>query len=455
MLSLDRINEYVNVVCQQIRWKKAHFRVSEEMQNHIIDGRDSYMAQGLDENTATDKALADTGDATVIGAQLDRIHRPKPQWGMFLATSVLLILGLLVRLFVFNDEDSIGLMSIRLLCTGIGVVGMIAAYFTDFTIIGKYPKTIYFGVILISVAMLLFSPMVNGRSFYTQYIILLFPLAFSAIIFATRNKGYLGILLCGLAFVLPGFIALYIPSISGFLHFAIIGATLLGIAIYRKWFGTKRIYSFLLMFAPVALLAIVFFINMTPYRWNRLAVAFNPSIDPNGAGYMGVMARELLSGATFFGRGNIPNEYIVGLTEPYPIFSTDLLLTALISLLGWITFVVILSSLLFFIVKGFMRCFRQKSSLGLFVSMAIMMTFCMQVISYIAFNLGFQFASPISLPLISYGNTAMIINLVLIGFMLSVFRTGDIVADGKIRTITKLNRFFCWNDGKLTINFKS
>ena len=94
MLSLDRINEYVNVVCHQIRWKKAHFRISEEMQNHIIDGRDSYMAQGLDESTATEKALADTGDATEIGTQLDRIHRPKPQWGMFVATAILLILGL-------------------------------------------------------------------------------------------------------------------------------------------------------------------------------------------------------------------------------------------------------------------------------------------------------------------------------------------------------------------------
>ncbi|MCL2425259.1 MAG: hypothetical protein FWD05_02865 [Oscillospiraceae bacterium] len=41
MHSLDRINEYVNTLCQQIRWKKAHLRVSDEMTNHIIDGRDA------------------------------------------------------------------------------------------------------------------------------------------------------------------------------------------------------------------------------------------------------------------------------------------------------------------------------------------------------------------------------------------------------------------------------
>lgn len=455
MTSLDRIKEYVDVVCQQIRWKKAHFRVFKEIENHILDSRASYMEQGLDENTATDKALADIGDARVIGTQLDRIHRPKPQWDMFVGILVLLILGILASLLIFNDDAGISLMPSRLLYTGIGIVGMIIAYFTDFTIIGKYPKTIFLGVISISVAVLLISPTINGRSFYAQYIILLFPLAFSAIIFAARNKGYLGILLCGLAFAVPSLIALFVPSISGFLHFAFVGAALLAIAVYKKWFGTRRVYSFFLMLSPLILLTILFLAIMTPHRWNRLAVAFNPSIDPNGAGHMGVMARELLGGATFLGRGNIPNEYIAGLTEPYTIFSTDLLLTALISLWGWIAFVVILGALFFFVVKGFIRCFRQKSSLGFFVSMAIMMTFCIQVISYIAFNLGFQFATPLSLPLISYGNTATIINLVLIGFMLSVFRTGDVVADGKISTISKRTRLICWSDGKLTINFKS
>ncbi len=454
MPSLEKIKEYVDTICGQIRWKSARNRIFEEMTNHIVDGRDSFMAQGLDENGATEKAISETGDAETIGTQLDRIHRPKPQWSMFAATAVLLILGLLVRLFVFNDEDRFGLLSVRLACTGLGIVGMIAAYFIDFTIIGKYPKIIYFGIISISLAVLFCSPIVNGRSFYGQYIVLLFPLAFVAIIFATRNKGYLGIILCGLAFALLGFIALYMPSISGFLHFVVTGAVLLGIAIYKKWFGSKRINSFLLMSAPFALLAIIFLMSMTPYRWDRLAVAINPALDPNGAGYMSVMVRELLKGATLFGQGIIPSEYVVRITEPHSFFYTDLLLTALISLLGWVTFAVIVGALLFFMAKGFKRCFKQKSNLGLFVSAAIMMTFSLQVVSYVAFNLGFLFTSPISLPLISHGNTATIINLVLIGFMSSVFRTGDIMADGKMSSFIKKNRFITWTDGKLTFNFK-
>jgi cell division protein FtsW (lipid II flippase) len=425
--SLERIAEYVDAVCQQVRWKKAHFRVSHELANHLVDARDSYVAQGLDETSATEKAIAEAGDAMDIGTQLDRIHRPKPQWEMFAATALLIMLGLLVRIFIFNDEDRVGLLSVRLLYTGIGIAGMFAAYFADFTIIGRFPKATYFGIVTVPIVLLLLSNIESNKLIYAQYIILFYPLAFAAMIYAMRRKGYLGVLLCGSAIALPSLLALYFPSVSGSVHFALAGAALLGIAICVKWFGTNRLYSFLLMLVPVGMLAIAFFVRVGPhpYRLARLAAALNPYSDPMGAGYMGVMARELLGGAVFFGKGNIPAAYIVGVTSPHSFVYTDLLLTSLISNVGWVAFVVVIAALLFFIAKGFARCFRQKSGLGLFVSVAIMIMFCAQAISYVAYNLGFLLVAPISLPLISHGNTATVANLVLIGFMLSVFRTGD------------------------------
>lgn len=76
----------------------------------------------------------------------------------------------------------------------------------------------------------------------------------------------------------------------------------------------------------------------------------------------------------------------------------------------------------FFIIIGFVKCLKQKSLLGTLVSTSVMMTFTLQVIGYVICNLGFQLLSPISFPLISSGSTAMIINLMLIGIMLSVLK---------------------------------
>ena len=67
---------------------------------------------------------------------------------------------------------------------------------------------------------------------------------------------------------------------------------------------------------------------------------------------------------------------------------------------------------------------------------------------------GFLYISniAISLPLISYGNIATIINLSLIGLMLSVFRTGDAAKD-KHSEIIRKDSFITWDEGKLTIYF--
>jgi len=84
-----------------------------------------------------------------------------------------------------------------------------------------------------------------------------------------------------------------------------------------------------------------------------------------------------------------------------------------------------------------------------------MVTFSIQGVVYIIFNLGLPILSPISLPLVSYGNASTIINLLLIGLMLSIFRTNNIHRDGKIYLPAPNNKMFSWHDGKLIIDFKS
>ena len=43
MQQINKIKQYTHSVCEQIRWKKAHSVISEEIENHIIDQRDTFM----------------------------------------------------------------------------------------------------------------------------------------------------------------------------------------------------------------------------------------------------------------------------------------------------------------------------------------------------------------------------------------------------------------------------
>ena len=443
MLSLDKIKEYVEQISQHVRWKKVRPQIEEELTNHIIDQRDTYIAQGLDEVAATEKAIVETGDITLIGTQLDRTHRPTPQWGMFAVTALLLIIGLLIQLFLFNDGDRPWIVMYRLLATGIGVIGMCAAYFSDFSLLGKYPKTVIGSVLLVSGITMLLSSNINVM-YYAQYIFFLYPLVFALIIFKTRNKGYGGIALSVIGFLLLAYFSTRIQSATGLLLFAISGVVLLLVAVYKKWFGNKKVHIQILMIFAIVPITVILLMSINSNIWERVFLSLNPSLDVSGTGYVSAMTRELLNGAKWFGRGSVP--------EQFDLFQTDLMLTAIAARLGWAAVSVIIAVFLIFVCKGFILCLKQKNSLGLFVSLSIMLTFTIQVVCYVLFNFGFQISTPFSLPFISYGNIMTIINLGLAGCLLSVFRTGSALKDEHLALCDNDDKLLTWKDGKLTFN---
>ena len=452
MEQFDKIKKYTITVCEQIRWKKAHTSISEEIENHIIDQREAYFLSGMDEMTATDNAIKQMGDPVVVGTQLDRTHRPKPQWAMLSLTIVLVLIGYIINTYLIN-EPGIPSQKRVFLSVFIGLGVMLIAYFFDFSLIAKYPRLVYASIMLFAIALFFISPRYNGAVYYNIFASLLFPLAFAAIIYWARDKGYLGIMLCGISFLLPALITITIPSAASFLLLVFSGLILLTIAISKNWFAVNKLFGYLLVYIPTLISFALLLLNVSYRLGTRLKVAFDPSIDPLGHGWQGSVARALLGNSKLIGTGTMPSQYndIQGFF-PLPGIDTDFSLTYLIFKFGWIAFIVIMAIIVLFIAKGFILSLKQKSTLGLLVSLSVVLTFTLQAVGYVLTNLGFILLAPISLPLISYGNTATIINMALIGLMLSVFRTGSVVKDS-----TPINAsnsgIITWDDGKLIINF--
>jgi cell division protein FtsW (lipid II flippase) len=456
MPPFEKIKEYTNTVCNQIRWEKARPAISEEIKNHIIDQKDAYIKEGMNEAEATNKAIVQMGDPIAVGTQLDRIHRPKPQWGMLILTISMLILGIIIKkiLSVDNSLMASSFNAAQGVSVLAGITLLMIAYFADFTLIGKYPKAVYFSVLIFSIVTLIVSTRINGKAYYAAYCSLLFPVAFSAVVYSMRGKGYAGIILCELAFLFPAVIAILIPTFTGLLLFAISSMIILNIAIAKDWFIAKKLYSFILAYIPALGAIILFLLKLfsSPYVWNRINAAFHPELDPAGFGYRAVITKSLLENSKFLGCGTLPQQYASSAVLPLPEANTDFLLTYVTFKMGWLVFWVIMAMFTIFIVKGFIMCLKQKSALGLFVSISALLPFTFQVISYVFYNLGFELSGPLSLPLFSRGNIVLMINLVLIGLMLSVFRSGDIVKD-KYTSLSFNNNFILWKDKKLIIDF--
>ncbi len=458
----DKITGYLETVRQQIRWKRAQPIVLEEIENHILDQKNAYQKEGLDEEAATDKAITEMGDPVLVGEQLDHAHRPKPDWTLLALTGLMLLLGFAVQFFIDSTFDGAWTLEQQMVWAGIAVSVMLAAYFADFTVVGKYPRIVFFTLCAITVVCCFFTGTVLGRASYAIYPLLLFSTAFAGLVYSMRNKGYGGLIFCGAAFVAPAFLSMLVPS-SGILFLLCISCLiLLTAAVLKGWFNVRKRSALFILYIPTAVvLSMSFFFMLmgAGYRAEWLRVVFNPSLDPQGIGYMGTTVQRILSHSQFIGSGMPMDYYMVAVDASnilgariLPAINTDYLLTYLIYRFGWIALLGIIALFAAFIIRAAMLCNKQKSVLGFLTSTAIVSTFAVQLILYIASNLGFMLLSPLSLPLISYGKMALVTNMFLIGLLLSVFRTGTLVRDQAESVAVKSNHFIHYDNGRIIID---
>ena len=87
------------------------------------------------------------------------------------------------------------------------------------------------------------------------------------------------------------------------------------------------------------------------------------------------------------------------------------------------------------------------------VALSILMILVIQTVFYMVSNLGYGLFTALSLPLISYGKAALLLNAGLIGIMLSVFRTGESIRD-RARLYDKERSLISYKDGDLIIHLK-
>ena len=366
----NKIKDYVQQVCEQIRWKKAHDIVSKEIEDHIIDQKTDYISDGIDEELATDKAILEMGDPIQIGTDLDSIYRPNPEWRLIILTSLMLILGVVIRSFITYDYQMPLKLTNSIISIIIGTGFMIMAYFLDYSIIGKHAKKIFF--ILIGVTLIVFfkGPRLQGQNYYLKYLMLLFPTGFAGIVYTMRNRGYMGIILSGLFFIVPGIICLYIPSFSGLIMYSFTCLLVITYAIAKGWFNIDKIKGLLLFYVPVAMVFITsigLIIIENSYKLDRLKNAFNPYLDPMGSGWMSTTTRNVLKNAKFLGQ----NKYTMSMETLLPSIDTDYLLTYLIEKVGWISFIVIIGLILMFIIRSLRVSLGQKGVLSGLVSISV------------------------------------------------------------------------------------
>ncbi len=446
MEPFNKIEAYCTILCEQIRWKKARGVVNEEIKTHLLDQRDAYMFDGDDESLATDKSIVQMGDPVFIGGELDKTHKPKPQWGLLILTGILMLLGCIINFHVsnignfqvFNISKYIISIALILLC-----------YFLDFTFLGKYAKWIYIFIVIISYISIFNGYEINGRKVWVApivtitltYMYIIYPLSFALMIYTLRNKRVIGIINCGLLYIPFAIALIWIGTTSGLIIYTLSCLTILTFAICRNWFNTNKFVGLSLVWGSTSLFLvyiIIKFFILSDFRNERFINFFDPNIDPYGTGYMYRVTRDLISNSVLIGQGQpIEIKY-----DARVLFGNELTLTYLISKVGHVALLLICIMLVTFITIGIKKSLKEKSMLGSLVTVTAISMFTLQSIFSILANLGYGLIFNANIPFLSNSGTSMCLNAILIGFMLSAFRTGDVVRDYLILPVSIKNKTF-------------
>lgn len=430
MQNYKQVNDYITDICDQIRSKRAHYVVAREINDHIEDQKNAFVLDGQDEETAINNVIKEMGDPVVVGEQLDKIHRPKPEKSIIATVIILVILQIISTAFLKHINFELNEYIISL---AIGIAVMTLVYFIDYSRIVKYSTLIYIFLSLFNIL----TDKVGFRVFSVSldyYFSLIMIVVFSGVLVNFRNKGYKGYIACILLLLLGIFTMIKIGSISCLLIFFIGAVILFLTACLKNIFKTNKKVTVTLFVGAVILIGILIlfkFLTMMEggsYVFDRFMSILSPYSDPNGYGYIKVFIRELLAKSSFIGEALMPERYSTySLSDMPPNIPTDYQLAYFIARFGYIVGIVVILIIAFLILRMFISTFKQKNQQGMFISLGCSIVILIQAAFYIMANLGYEIVGTISLPLLSYGKAGFIVNMLIIGIMLCTYRNDTLV----------------------------
>ncbi len=193
----------------------------------------------------------------------------------------------------------------------------------------------------------------------------------------------------------------------------------IGLVTYVMLFLGGARLSHLFSLVPLVLAGAALLIWRSPYRLQRLMTFFDPGKDPTGAGFQ--VNQSFLA----FGSGGA---FGVGLGEGQqklfflPEAHTDFVLALVGEELGLVGTVSIMALFGLLVLKGFQIAGRAREPFGRHLALGITLLIGFQALINAGVATGLLPTKGLTLPLVSYGGSSLLVSLVAIGILLSISR---------------------------------
>ena len=457
----ETFTQFARTAAEQLRWRKARPLVEDELLTHLCDQRDALMAGGMDETAATQESLRLTGDPYEIGTELDRVHRPKTPAALFVLTAAIALSGLAFTVLVsFADDTFAPFITRQCVALLLGTAVMLAAYFLDFTLLGRFalPLALVFHVALIPLSLLPTGGFWFRYTYVSTHILLrglplLFPLMFAVLLYALRGKKGLGIFAAFACLAVQCVFCLNSGLIIDMIFFSLCNAALLLFSACMGWFGLRKKKELLCTALPLAFCIGLHMISFAGWYQLRFEIMHDLLAYADNLSYQAVVLRELLQNAKLIGQGGVGlySEQHLAQHLGYGIVNLqDHTLTLLVHRCGWLALIALLALLAALLVLAFQRCRRQESMLARLVSYSVLLSFSAQAVAYLCCDLTLiPISGGVAFPLFTFGIKTILLDMTQLGFLLSTLRVGSVVRDKDIsaaqaRPKRRLRISFSW-----------
>ncbi|OZI10263.1 hypothetical protein CEW92_18045 [Bacillaceae bacterium SAS-127] len=412
-----------------IRSKEAQQYVALELGQHIESTTKTLMNQGRSREEAEQEAVQQMGDPMKLGVEMNKLHKPKVEWGLVAFFVVAAGIGFLPLMLLY-DTGKFTITSMnhfiitKTIAVLLSIVLMTACMFFDYRKLQRYGWWFYgLGTFILYVVFVkgwTLAPLLhmkNGVWYFTvgpfstdsTIILPFYFFAWASFLNRSMPKWKLIVL-----FVLPLILFSQAVSNANAMIYTAMVTVMYGWSIRHK---RKALFTFVLAIPIVAAVSLFTLLWITKgYQSVRWQAYLSPQEYADSAGYFPLLIKKLLKEASWLPQ-SIPtgNSFV-------PEAHTDMVLVTLAYGLGWGFLCLLLIVLIGFAARMTWMAGKIKDPFGQLLIVGGLMIYVAPLLYNLLMIAGWLPVTGVFVPFISYGTIVVWLYSFVIGIMLSVFR---------------------------------
>ena len=403
--------EYLEILAEQIRYKKALPMIEKELEDHMEDQKKDFLASGMTEKEAEAAAVMEMGDPVAVGVDMDRIHRPKMVWGLILLTGALYLAGMIFR-YLLYDRSGLGIyIANSWVYYVLAFVVMIGVCYVDYSRIGEKARELTVGLFLILMAGIWFGgTVVNGSVGWisvggmmilnVRVLVYLFLPLYGAILYRYRGQGY-EVIWKAAAWMLPAVVVVFYANSLMLALLLCVFSMVIFLLLYAG-----MVWKFVALYQKERLQML-----LPPYG-EEISAVMEPLRSAAANSHMVGSSAQAMKGLEMYG-------------------DRDFLFTYILSFCGILTAVLFISLIAVLLLYLLKNTLRQRNQVGRVMGLGCTVVLAGRMVIYLLGNLGLHPYGDGYCPFLSTGGSGAVVTGILLGLLFSIYRYQNIAKEPK------------------------